>query len=662
MKSSQSCSAATWFRQVAVIVLVAAFLTLPVWLIGIPQTGDGSTHVKYLYHFSDQFWHGDLYPRWLAGSNQGYGSPIFFVQYPFPYFISALLRPVTWFSATDTRESHELGLYCLLALAAAGFAARTWFRGRYSPAASTIGAAVYISLPYIVGQTIYERASLGELGAFIWMPLILLLCDRLHPARFKVLCGIGVLFALLVFSNVLTAALFAPVMLLYPIVSAQQSNGPRLRRVVPMLIAFLIGIGVSATYVFPMLAYHRLFDASAVPRDHPVAELGRSLVGISHGDWSNYRIIIPGMIIVVCLTLFVARYVWKADAGLVGRLLILATLGLGAAMLIPGLGPRLIELSRLQVTGFDSYNGFVPRMLFTLLFTAGLGFLAYCRVSKAETGTDPRERFLLAVCCVAFILMLPWSAIFWKTVPVFGAILQFPWRLCAVLTVAVAGLFAAAVDDCLRQRSGDGKRPSLAVMLSVAVVVVFASNLIWRVDLKFRHPSSPRMDLTRDVDPMYNTYVPPSEIAAFAKLVGTSPATWEVSPTPFVEGVRAGLTGSPGSVQVTRGGPRRLLVSVQSEGDAQVRIGQLDFPLWRIVPIGQAPSHESLSTTEDGLIDVSVGSGKHDFWLVLDGGRPERWGDIVTLASVLLIAAGFVITAFTGKQAQPHADKHLVSS
>jgi len=660
MKTAQNDSVGTAVRQVAAIVLVAAFLSLPVWLVGIPQTGDGSTHVGYQYHFSKQFFHGDFYPRWLAGSNKGYGAPIFFVQYPFPYFVTALLRPVTWFSATTTREAHELGLYCLLVLAAAGLAARTWFRSRYSPLASTIGAVVYISLPYIVGQTIYERASLGELAAFVWMPLIFLLCDRLRPVRFSVLSGIGVLFALLIFSNVLTAALFAPAMVLYPVFVGRDSGIPLIRRVAPMFAAFIIGTGVAAAYVFPMLSYHRLFDAGAVPKHHPVAELGRSLVSITRSDFSNYHIIIPGAMVAVCIILFAAFHVWRAQAGSIGRWLVLGTLAAGVAMLVPGLGPKLIQLSGLKTTGFDSYNGFVARMLFTMLFTAGLGMLAWCRVAREKT--DDRESFLLAVCCFAFVLALPWSAILWKTMPVFGDVIQFPWRLCAVLTVAVGGLFAAAVDDGLRNRESSRAKPSLRVMVSAALVVIVASNMIWRVDQKFRHPSTPHYDASRDVDPMYNTYVPDSKLVAFAKLVGTSPETWQVAPTPPVEGVRAELAGSTGTVQVTREGPRELLVSVQSEGNARVEIGQLDFPLWRIVPAGNAAQDESLSTSDAGLVEVSVGPGKHDFRLLLDAGRPARWGDIVTLLSVVLIAVGLVVSALMTGQTQRNADRHLVSS
>jgi len=82
--------------------------------------GDAVTHIQYQHHFSEQFWKGDLYPRWLAGSNKGYGSPIFLVQYPVPYWITAVLRPITRFRSDSTRDARTLGVFCFLALARRG--------------------------------------------------------------------------------------------------------------------------------------------------------------------------------------------------------------------------------------------------------------------------------------------------------------------------------------------------------------------------------------------------------------------------------------------------------------------------------------------------------------------------------------------------------------
>ena len=654
MSISKVLSTATTIRQSMVIVLAAALLCLPCLLVGIPESGDAATHTMYQYHFSNQFWSGDLYPRWLAGANKGYGSPIFLVQYPFPYFGTALLRPVTRFLPTATRESHELGVFCFLVLAASGFAARAWFRNQYAPLASTVAAVAYIALPYIVGQTLYDRVSIGELSTFVWMPLILALCDRIHPTRFWVLSAIGVAFALLMLSNILIAVLFAPVMVLYAIVSGKQKEFSLIKRVAPIICSMAIGVGVAATYVFPLLANHRLLDADAVPANHPYAELGRQLLGISLSEVSTYRIAIPGIIIALCVTVFVALHVWRANLALAGRIVLLATLGLGVVMLIPGMGPMLVRLSRLKVSGFDSYNGFCVRMLFISLFTLGLGLLAYCRVS-AE-GANPRQRLLLAVSCATFVLTLPWSAEIWKAFPEFGSVIQFPWRLCAILSVAASGLFAAAIDDCLRHGIRGEKRPSFVVMILVALVVIGAGNFIWGVQTRFRALSTPGIDMTRGVDPMYPTYVPPLNVTGFAKDLGTSPDTWEVAPSPVVYGVRADLTSGQGNVSVVRTGPRSLLVSAQVHGDGRVRVGQLFWPLWKIVPMPKSARGETLGSSADGLIEVSLGPGQHNFELVFDGGWPERLGDIVTLVSIVVIVAGFAFTALSARK-----QKSLVS-
>jgi len=647
MKISQRFFAAIAPRHRVLIVLSAAILCLPLLLVGIPECGDAATHVRYQYYFTHQFWSGDLYPRWLASDNKGYGSPIFLVQYSFPYFATALLRPLTWFKPTPARESHELGLYCFLSLAAAGLAARTWFRSRHTPAASTTAAIVYISLPYILGQTIYDRVSIGELATFIWMPLILALSDWIQPTRFRILSAIGVLFALLILSNVLTAVLFAPVTVLYALVTGKRTERSLVRRVTPLLLSFVVATGVAATYIFPVAAYHRLFDAGAVSANHPYFELGRQLLNITPGEISTNRILTPGIACAVCLALLVARYVWRSDGSFASRTIMLVTLGLGALILVPGVGRALIEVARLKVSSYDSYNGFSAKMLLTDLFTLGLGFLAYCRISKEQT--DPRARFLLLISCAALVLMLPWSTVIWKTIPGFAAILQFPWRLGALLTVAAAGLFAAAIDDCMRRGFLGERAPSLVVLILVALVTIGPGNIIWRVVAEFRAPTTPQIDLTRGVDPMYPTYVPPNKIVAFGKDVGTTPNTWEVNPTPIVHGIRADLSSGQGEVIATRVSPRKLLVSAQSPGYAHALIGQLYFPLWRIVPTTQSTRGELLSSSADDLIEVSLTPGRHEFELVFDGGWPERLGNTVTLLSVLLVLGGFIFANLQAK-------------
>lgn len=148
------CSSTITFEllQNLLIVAFAAITCYRCLISGITEANDAHIHALYQHYFSQQFWNGDLYPRWLAEDNKGYGNPIFLIQYPLPYFITALLRPITSFPNTDTREARELGVYCFLVFAAAGLAARAWFRNRCSPIASTVAAAIYIALPYVMGQ------------------------------------------------------------------------------------------------------------------------------------------------------------------------------------------------------------------------------------------------------------------------------------------------------------------------------------------------------------------------------------------------------------------------------------------------------------------------------------------------------------------------------
>jgi hypothetical protein len=54
---------------------------------------------------------------------------------------------------------------------------------------------------------------------------------------------------------------------------------------------------------------------------------------------------------------------------------------------------------------------------------------------------------------------------------------------------------------------------------------------------------------------------------------------------------------------------------------------------------------EAVVSSAEGLIEISLTSGQHDFELVFDGGLPERAGAIVTLASILVLGGG---SAFVG--------------
>src|SRR5258707_12995071 len=107
--------------QYLLILSTAAMLCLPCLLTGIPPGHDAPTQVSYQYHFDQQFWNGELYPRWLVHANKGFGSPTFFIQYPLPYFVTALLHDTPFSPPSASQVAPGICIFCFLVIASSGF-------------------------------------------------------------------------------------------------------------------------------------------------------------------------------------------------------------------------------------------------------------------------------------------------------------------------------------------------------------------------------------------------------------------------------------------------------------------------------------------------------------------------------------------------------------
>ena len=59
---------------------------------GVSGLGDIRWHLTWLQHFSKQFSEGIVYPRWLAGTNFGFGSPTFVFYPPLVFYLGTGLR------------------------------------------------------------------------------------------------------------------------------------------------------------------------------------------------------------------------------------------------------------------------------------------------------------------------------------------------------------------------------------------------------------------------------------------------------------------------------------------------------------------------------------------------------------------------------------------
>lgn len=623
------------WAQLLLILVAATLLCLPCLVYGLPPGENAPTHVKYQHHFSLQFWSGEGYPRWLADENKGYGSPIFLVQYPLPYFITALFRPITSFPPVNL-ESRELGLFVSLALAAAGMAAWFWLRKFTHPMAATFAAGVYISLPFILEDGIYARSAIGELCTFIWMPLGLSICETMYERRSAAFALSGV-FALCVVSNLLATVLFAPVLTIYAILFGKRMEPSVFRRALLVFLAQLLGIGMAAAYLVPALAYRRLFDLHQLSIFLPGYQFGLYFLSMSSNNLKS-RVIDLGIGGAVLFAGAAAWYVWRSVADYRIRICMALTLTLGTLTLIPNLGPTITCLSGFELQSVPP-SDMMATTLLGVFFTIALGLLAYCRIG--ENGPGPRGPLLLCIAAVSFFLMLPFGAPIWKAIPG-SSVIQFPFRLGGNLCVAVAGLVALAFDHCLRDPVGSRRRPSRLVIALAALAAITGGFCTWRADREFRRPQITEFDITQDIDPMYRTYVPLQQIPSFARDLGSTPQSYHADSTPGDGTLRAGLISGDCDLRVKRQRPRELFVSSDCRGQARLQIGQLYSPLWKIVPLPAASGNPSVSASADGLIELTLSPGKQDARLAFDMSPTEPWGKTLSVASLLVGLIGFV--------------------
>src|ERR1039457_6016817 len=98
------------FPFLFVILLVTILLNYPWVLWGLVPGQDSPNHLQYFHSFNAQIRNGELYPRWLTSMNDGVGSPIFFIQYPLPYFVASAFHYLLHLPLTLVGESHALGL------------------------------------------------------------------------------------------------------------------------------------------------------------------------------------------------------------------------------------------------------------------------------------------------------------------------------------------------------------------------------------------------------------------------------------------------------------------------------------------------------------------------------------------------------------------------
>jgi hypothetical protein len=271
----------TRLHAIILVAVAAIVLALPLLFHGPMQQGhDTYEHVTFCQHFSEQFWRGNLYPRWLIGMNFGLGSPSFFVYPPLPSYVFSLLQPTAELFHFDPFRVGEF-----LALLSSGISAFLWMSTMSSRGTAVLLAVLYMLMPYHLAIDTFRRTALSECWAFAWMPLVLYFSSMVMQKRLAWMLGLPVAFALLILSHLVSVFIFSSV----PLAGAAllQKKGERFASVVRVSAGMTLGAGLSSFYLVSALSYakyfpvrrlglwyslssnlisaHRIFDRSADP-------------------------------------------------------------------------------------------------------------------------------------------------------------------------------------------------------------------------------------------------------------------------------------------------------------------------------------------------------------------------------------------------------------
>ncbi len=246
-------------KQVKVIVALAVaaiILSVPILVQGPMLSGqDTKEHINFGRYFAEQFWQGELYPRWLLNMNYGLGSASLFVYPPLPSCVYALLLPVARIVHLNAFTLGES-----MCLFISGLCAFLWMTTLASRRVSLIVAVLYMLLPYHLTIDFYRRGALSECWALAWMPLVLYFTVRVARKKHCATVGLALSYALLIVSHLVSVLILSALPLLLVLTIAER--GRKARAFFTVIGGLVLGTLVSGAYLVPAIANAKYFPVS----------------------------------------------------------------------------------------------------------------------------------------------------------------------------------------------------------------------------------------------------------------------------------------------------------------------------------------------------------------------------------------------------------------
>lgn len=622
---------------------------LPVMLLGFGVgLHDGRIHQIWSGQFAEAFLEvGGYYPRWLRGLNDGLGSPTMFFYPVLPYLPTIPGHRILG-------VGHLLAFGVLVSATIAGFAMQRLLQQFVQRSTSLAGAALYVTAPYYLGTDLYTRGAYAEYWAFAWMPLVLL-------GVMKVRKGVSRDIPIEIAGR--TGTLDAG----FPFFAGKRGTDTRLQSIHTDQKSS-IPVNLSQAGATNSLSFRSL--------------TGTLLLATGYGALVATHLpttLVFSLVPLALAAVPVGGRRWLEGAWVRWRPLAFTGLGmafgagLAASYLLPAMTMQE-HVSMAALTSFHQYNHnfffgelgwrrfdlgheFKQTLYLPFLATAvmgGMGFLLarsrpknvhQSRLTVRVATLMERKRmgwFFLTVLGTSVFMMLPLSDFMWRLLPHLQ-IIQFPWRICSILTLSAVILVALGLDGLCRPLSRQA-----AVQLSFLVVAIagglgYSSKAIWKFVETSPHIERAVVTKSYNMDaPEYRPRWAKQNLRTTIQIVRRPPANlerergttnglaWVDLPTrpddPLI-GAQSIVGSAELSVMEWRS--RRLRLACVNRQPATLRIGQLYFPGWTARRDGkELPLRPSEPA---GLIEIDVPAGNGYIEMILEPLWPEKVGNRVGL-------------------------------
>jgi hypothetical protein len=606
------------------IVLCGLIVAAPVWMGGPDIAHDSYWHLHWSQNFLQQFWRGDLYPRWLENMNGGLGSPAFFFYPPLPYFAATPFFPLT---AITGNPWYALAAGATLASVASGLAAYRWLSSFTSSQAAVVGAILYMAVPYHLGVDLYIRFAYAELWGFVWMPLVLYASrpqtsPQSSSATAMTVVAIAISFALLCLSHLPTVVLFAALPVFQAVVLSRE--GLRLKAGASVVAGMLLGIGVAAIYLLPAWGDRDLTSMLGVATGtyhYANNFLFHNPVGHERAFW---RLLETATLFAVAFGIYVAAISWQR-----GKRLDLLTsywltiLVASAIMTTPISTPIWKAFPPFQNVQFPWRFGSISSLAVAALVALSVAQLQSFKPNEMDSNGWVLARFRIAPSVAfSFLVLLALVAQQWRS-----------WHSLWLSLAMAFGALAVCAQVVLYQRKHREIDRWITGFAVMSLILLLPNLGPARTELRFMNlhgneassrAAAPENVAMVDLRDYRISHVPESTF-------NTDTMTALALPENFLR-----VTSGDGRAQVITRSPRAIAISVVADTPVSATLGRYYYPGTALEDSNGHAIGRIGPTPDTGLIHAELPAGSYTAVVVLRPGDMERLGGWISLAAAMV--------------------------